>query len=386
MTAIRNIGKVIASTLIRLAMPCLLIASLQAAEWKTEIVDPRGGGRFGSLLLDKAGNAHASYVNDELHQLKYAFWDRLLGKWFVMTVDNSCAGFSSMTLDSKQHPHIAYEEYGTQRLKYAHWDGFAWKLETIRLSARLIEYYTSIALDPNDRPIITYYEVIGAESPAFLLHLRSAEWTGEFWQNSTIDWTSGSGKFNSVSRNAEGHTGVAYANVKYENSSLRYAHWNGKSWDIDVLEGAEGPHPVYSVSMLLDKEDIPHITYTDVAKHQLKYATRQDGKWELQVVDRLIKEGFPDRNGIALDNDGNPYISYYDAGMGALKMAHCEGAKWKPEVVDRDFAGFTSSIQIRDRQIFITYFDSMENSFKCARRTLTAAELSAQQKSASISK
>jgi hypothetical protein len=363
-----------------------LAGTVQAVEWRQEIVDANGGGKFSSLQIDTYGNAHVIYSDDSQHLLKYGFWDRKIAKWFTTVLDNRSSGFCSMVLDSKQHPHISYLEYATGHLKYAHWDGILWQKQAIRLNAPNIEFYTSIALDSDDRPIISYYEVIGAGSPDYSLHLRDVKWNGRLWQASTIDWTQGSGKFNSIAEGSDGHLQIAYANVRSETASLRYASWNGNSWQVELLEGAESPSPIYSVSMVLEKDDVPHITYTDVARHLVKYATRRDGKWKLEVVGSLTREGYPDRNGIALDGEGNPYISYFDAGRGILILVHRENKKWIAEEVDSDFAGFNSSIRIANGEIIIVYSDSVNGVLKCTRRLLAPADLPRREQSLGIPK
>jgi hypothetical protein len=346
-----------------------LSAGVQAETWRQEIVDASGG-KFSSLQVDNYGNAHVVYADDEHKFLKYAFWDRKIAKWFTTIVDNRGAGFCSLALDSQQHPHVSYLEYGTGHLKYAHWDGSSWKLEAIRLGAAHIEFYTSITLDPEDHPAISYYETIGAGSPDLSLRLRNVKWNGQLWQARTIDWTQGSGKFNSIAEDSDGRPHVAYANVRSETASLRYGIWNGSAWQIEILEGADRPSPMYSVSMVLEKGGIPHITYTDVARHLVKYASRKDGRWQLQVVGSLTQEGYPDRNGIALDGEGNPYISYFDAGRGVLILVHRENQKWIPEEVDNEFSGFNSSIRIANGEVIVMYFDSRSGGLKCARRVL----------------
>jgi hypothetical protein len=127
------------------------------------------------------------------------------------------------------------------------------------------------------------------------------------------------------------------------------------------------PFYVYSVALAVDKSNVPHIAYTDITRHQIKYATRRGTAWDLQVVDTVAREGYPDRNGITVDDQGKPYISYYDEERGILKLAHREGERWIREDVDSSFSGFTSSIQIRNGEIVITYYDSVTNSLKCAR-------------------
>lgn len=353
-----------------LFLAAALHVPVYSADWRIQVVDPGGGGTYSWMVIDQTGNAQVVYIDDVLHHLKYAIWDRLLDKWFVMKLDSNCGGFASIALDSKQHAHIAYLEYGTGRLKYASWDGTSWKIQPILVSARLLEYYTSMTIDADDHPVISYYEVLDALNSDYSLHLRTARFNGRFWEVSTIDATKGSGKFNSLASGPDGHIHAAYANVRDENASLRYAHWNGESWVRETLEGVGQAFYVHAVSITVDKQNIPHIAYSDVANHCIRYATRPGGKWQFQIAASLVREGYPDRNGIALDDQDNPYISFYDAGAGVLKLAHRENDRWISEVVDTNSAGYTNSVRIANNEVLITYLDPGTNSLKCARRPL----------------
>ena len=280
----------------------------------------------------------------------------------------------SIALDSYQRPHISYLDWGNGKLKYAHWTGTSWEKQTLQIHAKEISFYTSIAIDHNDNPSITYYEYFGPDGEQEL-HLRNVSWSGVGWELRTVDPTAGSGKFNSIVADRAGNLHVAYGNVKYEDASLRYASWNGHSWDVEILEGAGHPGTErWSSTLFIDKSDRPHIAYTDPMNRVVKYATKINGGWTIEVVDKLNKEGYPDRNGMALDAAGNPYISYYDAGAGLLKLAHRVGTQWVTEVVDRNFSGYTNSLQIYRGTIWITYADQSQKDLKFARRTI---ELSA---------
>jgi hypothetical protein len=335
----------------------LLLASsygtaVNAADWRGDVVDPSGG-MFSSMKFDVYGNAHVSYLDPLGNQLRYGFWDHILRKWFTTTLDRS-AGFCSLALDSYQRPHISYQDYGGG-LMYARWDGASWQKQKISIRAKEIGFYTSIALDQNDHPSIGFYEIDDAEGSR-VARLRTVTWNGKFWALTTVDSTLGTGKFNSIAVDSQGHPHIAYATVNYENASLRYAYWNGESWKAEILEGEGKPgSSCWSVSMVLDKDDNPHITYTDVPHLLVKYATKKDGHWRIEAVDSLAREGYPDRNGIALDDQGNPYMSYYDAGAGLLKMAHRQGQRWATEVVDSGYAGLQSSLRIDHGVIWITY-------------------------------
>ncbi len=361
---------------------CLLVALIpvgavpvNAAGWHTEVVDPSVAGTYSSLGIDSRGNGHVSYIDEALHKLKYGYWDHKLDKWFTTVLDSS-SGFCSLALDSEDRPHISYQEWGTGRIKYAHWDGKAWQKLTLLIQAKNISFYTGITLNSQDHPRLSFYEYWGAGED-YELHLRTVAWTGARWEVQTIDPTPGSGKFNFLVSDSRGRPRVAYTNVKAENESLRYASLDGTSWNIDVIEGVDRPFEVRSVALALDKDDNPHIVYTDAENNLVKYATKRDGKWRISVVDALKAAGYPDRYGIAIDEKGVPYVSYYDAGLGLLKVAHLEEGRWVSEVVEDDFAGFTSSMRIRQGNIYLTFRDDTTQQLKFAFRPLADDGLSA---------
>ena len=354
--------------MIRLLLSALCAVAIgHAGGWEIGYVDESIGGNYSSLQIDKYGNAHVSYAEESENVLQYSFWDHNLQKWFTTTLDRA-TGFCSLVLDSKQHPHISYPQYG--KLRYAYWDGSTWRKQTIPVPAKNITFYTSISLDANDDPSISYYEVAAA-SGIELLRLRVVTWNRSFWEVRTVDSDNGSGKFNSLAIDSAGRPHVAYANVTYQNSSLRYARWNGKAWNNEILEGAGVPGTYrQAVTLILDKHDVPHIAYSDVLDRIVKYATQFDGKWRIEAVEPVGAIAYPDRNGLALDEHDTPYISYYDGKSGVLKIAYRKEQKWLTEVVDRGFVGFTSSLQIHDGTIWLTYSGGPGGGLKFARRRL----------------
>jgi hypothetical protein len=344
-----------------------MTASDPTGDWKRETADAGGGGKFSSLKIDTAGNAHVAYVDDARHLLRYAFWDHQLGKWFTTTLGAS-SGFCSLTLDSKEQPHISYIDYGTNRVKYTYWDGVKWRTQAIDIKAKDISYYTSITLDEADRPTITYYEYWG-QGEDYRLNLRAVSWTDGYWQVRTIDSTPGSGKFNFAVRDSLGQLHVAYGNVKSENASLRYARWDGQEWHTTILEGfGVSGYSAWSEAIAIDDANTPHIAYTDEQTNLVKYAVLQNGKWRIEVVGAISRVGYPDRNGIAIDGSGNVYISYYDAGQGTLRLAWRTEGRWTSEIIDQGFAGFTSSLQIHKGVLYVTYLDDSGSSLQFAHR------------------
>lgn len=352
-------------------------AAPEPEKWQTYTVDATGAGQFSSLKVDDLGDAHIAYVvqDGNRYPLRYAFWDHHLKRWFVMTVAQE-AGACSLALDSKRRPHISYADYGTVsgcKLRYARWDGATWKVQAIPLNSDIIAYYNSIALDAHDNPSISFYEYRGPKDSDFKIRLRHVIWNGQYWNVRTVDAEEGSGKFNSMVADGQGHLHIAYANVSAGTAGMRYAFWDGKSWKLDILEGiteSNGGYVGYSACITVDKDGNPHVTYMDESKRTVKYAVRKNGAWTIETVDVVIGLAYPDRNSIALDKDGTPYVGYYDSGRGVLKLAHREGTKWVTEIVDSNGAGFTNSLQIANGNIWISYSDDFASSLKVARREL----------------
>jgi hypothetical protein len=378
-----------ARTAVRLSVAAAFIVYVAtAANWETETVDQSGAGKFSSLRIDTSGNAHVAYVSEDgANSLKYAFWDHGLKRWFVMTVAKD-ASFSSLALDSKQRPHISYADFGMSsgaKLRYAHWDGAAWHKEELPLNSDTVGYYTSIGLDANDYPSISFYEYRGPKGTEISVRLRIVTWNGKFWEVKTLDGENQSGKFNSLAVDFRGHVHVAYANVNALTAGMRYAYWDGRSWSLEAFDGRQENATMlvgYSTCVALDKDANPHVTYMNYSTPTLKYAVRRAGHWEVQAVDRLAAVAYPDRNSIVVDEQGEPYIGYYDAGQGLLKIAHREGTKWAIEIVDSGASGFTSSLQLHDGVLWISYADEAGMGLKVARREVAARNTSSGPKQA----
>ena len=345
--------------------------------WNVEVVDRAGSGNYNSLRLDKQGNAHLAYVAEQgdQHSLRYAFWDRALRRWFVMPVSN-WASFSSLTLDSNQKPHISFADYGTgsgAKLRHARWDGTSWKITPLPLDSETIGYYTSIALDPEDRPNISFYEYDGRRGTNHRVRMRVVSWNGKYWEVKTVDQENQSGKFNSIAIDSQSRLHLAYANVGATTAGLRYAIREGGNWRSEIIEDLALANETVgqAVFITLDKHGNPHIVYSNSSRALVKYAFRKDDKWVTQTVDQIDGIAYPDRYSMVLAEDQTPYISYFDPGAGVLKVASRQGSQWVIEVVDQGGVGFTSSLEIHDGQIWVAYADGVNGATKVARRTLT---------------
>jgi hypothetical protein len=258
-------------------------------------------------------------------------------------------------------------------LRHARWDGTSWKITPLPLDSETIGYYTSIALDPEDKPNISFYEYDGRRGTNHRVRMRVVSWNGKYWEVKTVDQENQSGKFNSIAFDSQSRLHLAYANVGATTAGLRYAIREGGNWRSEIIEDLALANETVgqAVFITVDKQGDPHIVYSNSSRALVKYAFRKDDKWVTQTVDQIDGIAYPDRYSMVLAEDQTPYISYFDPGAGVLKVASRQGSQWVIEVVDQGGVGFTSSLEIHDGQIWVAYADGVNGATKVARRTLT---------------
>ena len=122
-----------------------------------------------------------------------------------------------------------------------------WQIQAVD-AANNVGRWTSLALDRNDAPHISYQSASGG--PA----LRYARWTGTEWATQTVDPQAGGGEGCALTLDAAGRPHIVYYVSSSGNNILRYARWTGAAWQIETLSGASGPP-----DLALDAIDQPHI-------------------------------------------------------------------------------------------------------------------------------
>jgi hypothetical protein len=149
-------------------------ANKSTSGWVIEIVGSGyWAGRSPSMALDSGGLPHISYYDMANQDLTYA---RKLasGGWSLQIVDSMGDGeagpesVSSIAVDSRGLPHISYYDVSNDDLKYARklcytpsWGGrpvCSWSTHTVEAAGVSGPFaYTSIALDANGLPHISYW-------------------------------------------------------------------------------------------------------------------------------------------------------------------------------------------------------------------------------------
>ncbi len=243
-------------------------ATLENGEWvNTDIPSSGHDGWDINVAIDSSGSPHVLSVDPvqfgSQNGLEYATFDGQT--WTVETVGTGPLLYefgNSIAIDSQNRPHIVWFDDQNQDLKYALRDSDGWTISTVD-SEGDAGRYPSLALDQEDRPVVSYFQTLSESSGA----IKLGRWDGSQWNVQRIDQLDdvfpgffGARKNSSVLLDADGNPIVAYS----DESVIRLASWNGDGWDIETVTKA-GDEPLgQQVSMALDGQGVVHITFADV--------------------------------------------------------------------------------------------------------------------------
>jgi hypothetical protein len=343
--------------------------------WRIETVNNDAGsdvGKYAAFAIGPGGNFHLGYYDDTHGALLYSFRAKGDRRWYTTKVDGKGAGtYASLAVDAADQPHFAYNSRYEDGLHYATWNGKKWLRQII--DSERINYYTSIQLDHDGHPRISYY-LYHAPDSTYLLHLKFASFDGQKWTIETVDKRGETGKFNSVALDNAGHPHIAYSHVAM--GDLLYAAWDGSQWNFGDADSrrTHGDYVGIGNSIALDRSGNPQIAYVDSTKNLVKYATFRGGAWKTEVVDHLVSRGEVDHVSLKLDKLDRPHIAYYDGGSGVLKYASRDEKTWSIEVVDGsgNAGKYPSLCFDGDDQPYIAYYSIGTSSLSMAHMEASA--------------
>jgi hypothetical protein len=277
-----------------------------------------------------------------------------LAELWVTSVADSLEGGSSLSIvtDGNNRPHISYlgfesaavdARYG---LKYAHWNGAKWVITFLDQTGKTEDVETSIALDSQGNPHISYYEGGGRNLKYAYYDGDSQAWVKEF-----VDQAGDVGMTNSLRLDSDDLPRIAYWDN--DNDRVRYARFDGTIWNFSTVETLTCTSPLTQrVSLALDTTNRPHVSYHDCASPtRLKYALQVSGTWTPEVVEEGNNSGLC--SSIEVDDQNRPHISYRSGNTaGGLMYANFNGTEWlySPRI-DNDFLwGKSTSLELNTQE------------------------------------
>jgi len=276
--------------------------------------------------------------------------------WYIGTVDDlgDVGTYSSIAVDSQDRPHISYQDITNRHPIYASYDNGSWSRIFVSQNS-LGAQHTSLALDGNDNPHICYKE------DAFVPQLMYSYHDGQAWTHKPIGFQLGHYLSIAVDNNDDAHI------TSYEfGGSLIYTT---DLLDHDpIIETVDDEQNVgRDTSIEIDDADHPHISYLDVTNGNLKYAYHNGTSWVNETVDSSGDVGY--YTSLDLDSNNHPHISYLDLGNDRLKYAYFDGAQWHNQTLDPADGQATSialdgddrpHISYKSNGLMYAYFDGAE--------------------------
>ncbi|MCX6653540.1 MAG: hypothetical protein NTY03_00305 [Candidatus Bathyarchaeota archaeon] len=285
---------------------------------------------------DATTGTHTVYVKES---------SNLAWATFTVTRPRDVGLYTSMALDSEGHPHISYYDATNGDLKYAEWTGSVWSIQKVASIGYADDMYSSIVIDSMG-PSISFYDAINGD-------LKYAHWTGSTWDIQTADSAGNVGMYSSIALDSSGHPCISYFDAT--NRNLKYAKRIGLTWNVETVDSKVNTGRYTSIA--INSMDQSCISYCDWAGYSLNVAQGTVSTWDIQVVEIT---GIPiSFTSIALDSGNSPHIGYFDPTGSDLKYAYRTGSTWSTQTVDStgDVGAFTSIGLDSSGYPCISYYD-----------------------------
>jgi hypothetical protein len=342
-----------------LLAPLLALAgatpALAASAWQIRTLYTTNGngitGEYISMKLDSSGNPVVSFWsrNGRALMLVRCGNPNCSNGNSVTTVTPTGTGQdrmdNSLTLDSSDNPVISYRHGGELRLIHCANRTCSSDTSIVTVAQDFFDanqldhipgYFSSVAIDHDGKPVISYYESIhDAGGVLKLLYCGNANCTSGN-TSITVDAEIGptylprSGEYSSLAINSKNDAVISYLGL----NGLKVAYCGRLSCSTPVLVDNGGREVGWATSLTLAPGDRPVISYYDDANGTLKLARcnsndcRMGGN-SITAVDStgIIGAKYLGlQTSVALDSSGKPVIAYFDSPNQDLKVARCGNA------------------------------------------------------------
>jgi alpha-tubulin suppressor-like RCC1 family protein len=243
-------------------------------------------GYYPSLEVDSTGRLHAAYWDTSSSDLVYS--TKIDGgAWQTQIIDQegSVGKFTSIALDSDDNPHISYIDETNQELKYAKFNGTGWEISEIYNDWMDITYgyprETSIAIDSFDRPHIAYnvmaYNTSWSGWNYFVRHTFNNE---SGWETSDVKDQNRNHNYGNTGRdvslaiNSTGEIFIIYHDDWDDSlyvANMTMQNLPTDNWEIEKISTSAGGLE-RSAALTIDTNDSLHVAYYDRSGADLHYA------------------------------------------------------------------------------------------------------------------
>jgi len=346
--------------------------------WIKEVVDAAAHvGMYPSLKVDASDTLHVAYFDNTQSMLKYAR-KKTGNSWSATTI--ASAQFKdqiSLALDSNAFPYVAFTDPSDFYLKIAHLvksnnPSSPWVWSTNFKIEQYVDYaYCSLAVVSDGTMHVSYMLKKGVPTDKYVLAYAKAKAhpvTEEITSNGHR------GLFTSIAVDSNGIPHISY--YDFDGKNLWYSRRFGQTgW---TLEQVDSPGDVgQGTSIALDANGLPHIAYYDASNENLRYAVKTaTNLWKTGPIDSQGSVGL--NPSLALDSFGRPHVSYYDATNKTLKYAKLSlvttqgsALPWSKETVDStgDAGRYSSICLDSGGYAHICYYDAANQCLKHAKHS-----------------
>lgn len=298
----------------------LKFTCFRSGNWYTSSVDTEGDiGLYPSLAFDRFSNPHISYYSRSDESLKLASYD---GKeWATETVpaDGNAGLFTSLAIRWDGTVFISYYRQDDGSIYVATRSGEQWSTEKVDIAGTsndrifLEQYETSLALDRNGSPVVSY---IQTETQGLMFARLDPEGA---WSTEPIPGTSPAGWSHSMALDADGSPVISFFDSNRE--ALKLATWDGDQWKITVFDD-DGNVGTFS-SLHFDKSGALQVAYLNDDVDDIRFRS------EARTIDIPTRSQIGWYLSMALDDDGNPWIAFYERRQHDLGLARFDNGRFR---------------------------------------------------------
>ena len=247
-----------------------ILSSLENGEWKFEkLFDDGHDGWDTRITVDSEGGVHISAI-DPLdfggNGVEYYSKDDS-GKWIVEDIGSGPQTYkyaTSIAVDPQGNPHITFFDQDDKTLALASRDDSGWSINVVD-GERDAGLFSSLIIDSDGRFHVSYLLRQSQTSGIVRYATRGADdmdW--EISDVGSLDKLSfgfvGARHITSLALDSEGNPWIAYS----DEEKIMLAVWDGSAWQTQTAVDAEGKILGQLVVLKVDSKDQPHLTYFEV--------------------------------------------------------------------------------------------------------------------------